>query len=69
MKGSTTITIVRSSEGYFDLHLGEDVSHGMNFDELLGEIARWASGQPMRYLRSVDEIVYWIERRAKGTLL
>ena len=59
-----TITIVCRSDDHFDLHLGEDVSSAMSFDELLGEVARWALDQPMRYLRSVDAIVHVLERRA-----
>lgn len=58
-----SITIVRASDDHFYLHCGEDVAYAMNFDELLGEVARWASGQPMRYLRSVDAIVCRFERR------
>lgn len=64
MKESTnTITIVRGADDHFYLHVGEDVCQAMNFDEVLGEVARWALGQPLRYRRSVDVIVRRMECR------
>lgn len=67
------ITVVLHPSGYADIHEGEFVGQGLNYDELLGEIARL--GAPItssylpaprgRYMRHIDDVLAWRERMRK----
>jgi hypothetical protein len=60
---ATVIQIYETRTGSFDVHVGEDYTGDMTWDEMLGEVARLTmSGQPDRgrYIRSPEQ---WDARR------
>lgn len=60
-----TISIVIQGDGHFDVFDSEspdDAGQGLNFDELLGEIARVAAGNRCRYMRNIEDVIDWKAR-------